>query len=64
MTALAPGQLNDLAKVWVTAVLETDEQARRNGLDEAEFQSLGERIAALRSAVDLLMTSFVTALMS
>ena len=49
VTTLAPEQRHDLAKVWVTAVLETDEQARRNGLDEAEFQSLGERIAAQRS---------------
>ena len=49
VTTLAPGQLRDLAKVWVTAVFETDERARRNGLDETEFEDLGERIAAQRS---------------
>lgn len=55
VTTLALGQPRDLAKVWVTAVLETDEQARRNGLDEAEFQSLGARIAAQRTELGQML---------
>ena len=46
VTTLAPGQLRDLATIWVQAALERNEQTRRNSLDETEFQSLGECIAA------------------
>ncbi|MBS0326953.1 MAG: integrase [Proteobacteria bacterium] len=55
VTHLAPAQLTDLARLWVHAVLETDEEARRRGLDDEAFASLGARIAAQRAELGPLL---------
>lgn len=55
VTRLAPAQLRDLAGLWVRAVLETDEETRRRGLDDDEFASLGARIASQRAELGPLL---------
>lgn len=52
---LSDEQMDELARGWVHAVLQTDEEARRQGLDDQEFAELGERIHAQLADVGALL---------
>jgi integrase len=53
--SLNAAQLDDLARLWVHAVLDTDESQRRDGLDEHAFAALGHRIDGQRAELGRML---------
>jgi hypothetical protein len=47
--------LLDLVQSWVRMVLETDDHLRQQGLDDDEFEELGERLAGQRKEIGQLL---------
>ena len=71
ITSLTPALLDDLANSWVRSVLHSDEQARRHGLSDEDFDELTGRLAEQRAefhrllargAVDSVIPAFRTVL--
>lgn len=52
---LSEQQLQDLARSWVRMVLETDDHLRQQGLDDDEFDELGDRLASQRKELGQLL---------
>lgn len=52
---LSEPQLQDLARSWVRMVLETDDHLRQQGLDDDEFDELGDRLASQRKELGQLL---------
>ena len=57
LDALSGEQLKALADHWVRQVLLSDEQLRSEGLDDAEFDELGERLAQQRSELGRMLAT-------
>jgi integrase len=55
VTHLSTQHVQELADNWVRCVLETDEQTRREGLDDDDFLALGERITEQRAELGQLL---------
>jgi integrase len=53
--SLNAAQLDDLARLWVHGVLDTDETQRRDGLDEHAFAALGRRIDEQRAELGRML---------
>lgn len=53
--SLNAAQLDDLARLWVHGVLDTDESQRRDGLDEHAFAALGRRIDGQRAELGRML---------
>lgn len=53
--SLNAAQLDDLARLWVHAVLDTDEAQRRDGLDEHAFAVLSHRIDEQRAELGRML---------
>lgn len=52
---LSDRQLRDFAQFWMHQVLLTDEQTRQRGLDDDEFEELGERLTAQRAELGRML---------
>lgn len=58
---LSDRQLQDFARFWMNQVLLTDEQNRQQGLDDDEFEELGERLTAQRAELGRMLAQGKTA---
>ncbi|MFO1340607.1 MAG: DUF6538 domain-containing protein [Burkholderiaceae bacterium] len=52
---LSEPQLQDLARSWVRMVLETDDHLRQQGLDDDEFDELGDQLMSQRKELGQLL---------
>lgn len=52
---LSDKQLQDFARFWMHQVLLTDEQNRQRGLDDVEFEELGERLTGQRAELGRML---------
>ena len=52
--------MQDLSQSWLRCVLETDDEVRQQGLDDDDFQALGERIAEQRSELGQVLARGLT----
>ena len=57
LNSLSAEQLKALADHWVRQVLLTDEQLRSEGLDDAEFDELGEQLEQQRSQLGRMLAT-------
>lgn len=55
VTKLDDEQLQGIARFWVRQVLSNDEQRRLQGLDDAEFDELGEQLAGQRAELGRML---------
>lgn len=58
---LSDQQLQDFANFWMRQILLTDEQNRQQGLDDDEFEELGERLTAQRAELGRMLAQGKTA---
>ncbi len=58
---LSDQQLRDFARFWMRRVLLTDEENRQQGLDNDEFEELGEHLAAQRAELGRMLAQGQTA---
>ena len=59
---LSDQQLQDFARFWMHQVLLTDEQNRQQGLDDDEFEELGERLTAQRAELGRMLAQGKTSI--
>lgn len=55
ISQLDDGQLQAVAKFWVSQVLLSDEHRRQEGLDDAEFDQLGEQLTTQRTELGRML---------
>jgi len=58
---LSDRQLQDLARFWMHQVLLADERNRQQGLDDDEFEELGEQLTAQRAELGRMLAQGKTA---